>query len=234
MSIVFIENLTKKLDKEKLLIDSLSLSIEEEEFVILTGPPGSGKSTLLSILAGFEKPTEGIVQVLGEDLFSLQTAKKLRFRRDNIGFVSQDEKLIENLSIIENVALPLIGVKESKTDIFLKASNIISYMGLEKKKNDFPPELSGAEKELALLCRALVKNPRLLLLDEPMKFLDHQTGVKVMTYLRQLAMDHQITVICSLADVRLYPFASRVIRMKNGKITDVLGESFNDTPFLRI
>jgi ABC-type lipoprotein export system ATPase subunit len=234
MSIVFVENLAKRVDSEKQVLQDLSLSIEEEEFVILAGPPGSGKSTLLSILGGFLNPDSGIVQVLGEDLFSMKSSKKYKFRTDNIGFVSQNGKLIDNLTILENVILPLLTENEDKADLKLKALNILSYMGLDKKKDDYPENLSGAERELALLSRALVKNPRLLLLDEPMKFLDHQTAVKVMTYLRQLAMDHQITVIASMSDVRLYPFASRVIRMKNGKITDVLGESFNDTPFLRI
>ena len=160
--------------------------------------------------------------------------QKAKFRRDNLGIVFQNGRLISSLTVLENVIAPLACGNDSKLNANLKALNVLNYMGIDKKKDCYLEELSGAELQLVSMSRALINQPRLLLLDEPTQFLDHQTGVKVMTYLRQMALDHQITIVCVISDVRLFPFASRVIRMKSGKIVDVLGESLLDSPFLRI
>jgi len=234
MSIVACNQIAKTFDDKKFILEGIDLQIEEEEFVMISGPPGSGKSTLLSILAGYIPPMSGSVSILGKNIFEMNSFEKAKFRRDNLGVVFQNGRLIPSLTVLENVIAPLICGKDSKVNANLKAMNVLNYMGIEKKANCYTDELSGAELQLVSLSRALVNQPRVLILDEPAQFLDHQTGVKVMTYLRQMALDHQITIISVLSDVRLYPFASRVIRLKSGKIIDVLGESLLDSPFLRI
>lgn len=234
MSIVTCSQLGKTFDGENWILDNVDLQIEGEEFIIITGPPGSGKSTLLSILGGYLTETKGEVLILGQKLPMLSPTERAKFRRENLGVVFQNGRLIPSLTVLENVITPLLCSKENRKSANLMAANILSYMGMDKKKDCYLDELSGAERELVALSRALVNQPKLLLLDEPTQFLDHQTGVKVMTYLRQMAMDHQMTIISVLSDVRLFPFASRIIRMKSGKINDILGESFLDSPFLRI
>ncbi len=234
MSIVACNQIAKTFDDQKFVLEGVDLQIEEEEFVMISGPPGSGKTTLLSILAGYQTPMSGTVAILGKNLFEMNSFEKAKFRRDNLGVVFQSRRLIASLTVLENVIAPLISGNDSKLNANLKAMNVLNYMGIDLKANCYTAELSGAELQLVALSRALVNQPRVLILDEPTQFLDHQTGVKVMTYLRQMALDHQITIISVLSDVRLYPFASRVIRMKSGKIVDVLGESLLDSPFLRI
>ena len=234
MSIVTCNQLSESFDGKKFVLEEIDLQINEEEFVMISGPPGSGKTTLLSILAGYLEPTSGSATILGKNLFEMTANQKAKFRRDQLGVVFQNGRLISSLTVLENVTLPLACGNDSKVNANLKSMNVLNYMGIDQKKDCYLEELSGAELQLVSLSRALVNNPRLLILDEPTQFLDHQTGVKVMTYLRQMAMDHQMTIVSVLSDVRLFPFASRVIRMKSGKIVDVLGESFLDSPFLRI
>ena len=234
MSIVTCNQLSESFDGKKFVLEEVDLHINEEEFVMISGPPGSGKTTLLSILAGYLEPTSGSSVILGKNLFEMSANQKAKFRRDELGVVFQNGRLISSLTVLENVTLPLCCGNDSKANAELKSMNVLNYMGIDQKKDCYLEELSGAELQLVSLSRALVNNPRLLILDEPTQFLDHQTGVKVMTYLRQMAMDHQMTIVSVLSDVRLFPFASRVIRMKSGKIVDVLGESFLDSPFLRI
>jgi ABC-type lipoprotein export system ATPase subunit len=234
MSIVSCTGLTKTFDGAHNVLDGIDLQIEEEEFIMIAGPPGAGKSTLLSILGGYLTPTSGAVSILESNLFEMTASQRGEFRRENLGMVFQNARLIPSLTVMENVILPLACSNEARSSAELKALTAINYMGIEKKKDSYLNELSGAELQLVSMSRALVNQPRVLLLDEPTQFLDHQTGVKVMTYLRQMALDHQITIVCALNDVRLFPFASRIIRMKSGKIVDVLGESFLDSPFLRI
>ncbi len=234
MSIVTCNQVKKSFDGDKFILEGIDLQIEEEEFIMISGPPGSGKTTLLSIITGFLSPTSGSVAVLGKDLFQMNSFQKAKFRRENLGVVFQNGRLISSLTVLDNVIASLVCGNDSKINAKLKALNVLNYMGIDKKKDCYLEELSGAELQLVSMSRALVNQPRLLLLDEPTQFLDHQTGVKVMTYLRQMALDHQITIVCVISDVRLFPFASRVIRMKGGKIVDVLGESLLDSPFLRI
>ena len=234
MSIITCNQVVKVSDAEKPLLNGIDLEIDEEEFIMISGPPGAGKSTLLSILGGYLTPTSGSVSILGKNLFQMNAFEKAKFRRENLGVVFQNGRLIASLTVLENILVPLLSSNQSKKNSTFKALNVLNYMGIEEKKDSYLDELSGAELQLVSLSRALVNEPKVLLLDEPTQFLDHQTGVKVMTYLREMAIDHQITIISILNDVRLFPFASRVIRMKSGRVVDVLGDFLIDSPFLRI
>ncbi|MBM3194005.1 MAG: ATP-binding cassette domain-containing protein [Chlamydiae bacterium] len=234
MSIITCNQVVKVSDAEKPLLNGIDLEIDEEEFIMISGPPGAGKSTLLSILGGYLTPTSGSVSILGKNLFQMNAFEKAKFRRENLGVVFQNGRLIASLTVLENILVPLLSSNQSKKNSTFKALNVLNYMGIEEKKDSYLDELSGAELQLVSLSRALINEPKVLLLDEPTQFLDHQTGVKVMTYLREMAIDHQITIISILNDVRLFPFASRVIRMKSGRVVDVLGDFLIDSPFLRI
>ena len=230
MTILRCHQVRKTFDGRKYVLEGIDFSIEEEEFILFTGPPGAGKTTLLSILGGYMEPSEGEVLLLDKNMFAMSAFEEAQFRKDHIGAVFQRGRLIPALTVLENVMIAMSHDRGSKE----KALTILSYMGMEEKHTFYPEQLSGAEMGLVALSRALVNEPKLLILDEPTQFLDHQTSMKVMTYLRQMAIDHQITVIAALNDIRLYPFASRIFRMKGGRIIDTLGDTFQDAPFIKL
>lgn len=198
----------------KRAVDLVSLSVEEGEFIIITGPPSSGKSTLIALMAGLLKPDSGECRVA--------TSKQ------HVGVVFQKLHLIESMSILENVLLPLqfshVPYRLAKN----RAMEALAEVGMEGESYTSPAKLSEGENQLVALARALVTDARVLLLDEPTSFLDHQTGVRVFTLLRQKVLDESLTIISVTNDVRLHPFGSRLVKMRSGKIEEIAGESLLD------
>jgi len=218
-------------------LNGVSCEIYQGECVILTGPPGAGKSTFLSLLGGMLQPTEGSVEVLGENLFTLSDKDRSLFRLQNIGYLFQSQCLIDSLSLLENVLIPLRFSQISDKEAKEMALERLNQMGMVGKKDLFPPQLSQGEKQLTALARAMVNYPKILLLDEPTNYLDHHMGVLIMTIIRDLVLDHGVTAVASIGDVRLHPFASRVFRMRSGLIVDILGEAVTGEappPYLKI
>jgi putative ABC transport system ATP-binding protein len=211
--------------KKESRLNGISCEIYEGECIILTGPPGSGKSTLLSILGGVLGPSEGDVEILGKNLFAISDKERSLFRLKNIGYVFQSQGLIDSLSVFENVMIPLrfIGVSDKQAKEM--ATDRLTQMGMLRKKDFFPPQLSQGEKQLTALARAMVNNPKILLLDEPTIYLDHHMGVLIMTIIRDLVLDQGVTAVASIGDLRLHPFATRVFRIRSGLIVDILGEA---------
>jgi putative ABC transport system ATP-binding protein len=215
----------KKSYTHNIALDGVSCDIFEGECIILTGPPSSGKSTFLSILGGILHPNEGRVEILEQDLFALSDKNRSLFRLQNIGYVFQTHGLIESLSVLDNVLVPLRFSKVADKLAKEMATERLNQMGMLRKKDLFPSQLSQGERQLTALARAMVHNPKVLLLDEPTSNLDHHMGVLVMTIIRDLVLDHGVTAVAAIGDVRLHPFASRVFRMRLGLIVDVLGEA---------
>lgn len=218
-------------------LQSIDLEIQRGEFVIITGFSGSGKTSLLSIMGGREIPPQGKCIVLGKD-WKARSKKEIRqIQSVEIGFVFQDLCLLEGLTIFDNLlmALEFVPIKESVKEF--QIMKILALLGLEEKKDQYLHQVSHADKQLAAIARACVIDPKIFLLDEPTAFLDHKSAVKVMTTLRQWVLDTQVTIVCVCNDVRLHPFAHRVIRMNGGEIVKVLGETVPDEippPFLKI
>lgn len=240
MSAITCVNLKKTYSRKTATVEALrglSCNIQEGELVILSGPPSSGKSTLLSIIGGLIQPDEGECLVFGKNLFKMNDQERSKFRLENMGYVFQDLKLSPSLNVFENVCLPLYLKGITKRVAKKRALEALDQMGFGSKLSLYIDEISQGEKLLVALARAFVSDPKILLLDEPTLNLDHARGVLVMTILRQLVLDHMVTVVAAIGDIRLSPFAHRIFKMKEGQISDVFGESdLHETapPYLRI
>ena len=203
-------------------LDKTSFKIDKGELVVILGPSGAGKTTCLNILGGMDKATKGSVIVDKNDI-SLSSEKDLvLYRRNDIGFVFQFYNLVQNLTALENVELAVQLCKDH-----LDPKTILKKVGLEKRMNNFPSQLSGGEQQRVAIARALAKNPKLLLCDEPTGALDYKTGKQILSLLEKTARKGKMTVIIITHNSAIAPMADKVIRFKNGKVEKV---EINDNP----
>ena len=216
MAIVTFENVTriyKSGDHEQKALDSVNLSLAEGKFVVILGPSGAGKSTLLNLLGGLDSPTSGKITVNGRDISTLTSNELADYRAATVGFVFQFYNLIPTLTVLENVAL----VKDIAADA-LDAKQMLTEVGLADHMKQFPAELSGGEQQRVSIARALAKNPKILLCDEPTGALDSETGVMVLKLLLSMARNYHKTIIIVTHNQNIAKMADVVIRVKNGKI----------------
>ena len=200
-------------DNKITALDGVSFDLERGEFAAVLGPSGSGKSTLLNILGGMDSCTSGAVTVAGREITALKDKELAAYRRNDIGFVFQFYNLMPNLTALENVRL-----SESKTG--MGAKEALSLVGLEKRLNNFPGQLSGGEQQRVSIARAIVKSPKLLLCDEPTGALDSNTGKAVAELLLRLSREQKQTVIIVTHNAQLSRVAGRVIRLSDGRIVE--------------
>ena len=193
-------------------LDGIDLSINQGEFVVILGPSGAGKSTLLNLLGGMDESTSGEIRV-GESIISKYNDKELtKYRANEVGFIFQFYNILPTLTVLENVNL----IKDvTKTD--KDAKEVLKSVGLSKHFNKFPSELSGGEQQRVSIARAVMKNPSVLLCDEPTGALDSATGAEVLKVLKNQC-DFDTTVIIVTHNSLIADVADRVIRIKNGKV----------------
>ena len=194
-------------------LDNVNLELEEGKFIVILGPSGAGKSTLLNLHGGLDSPTEGQILVEGKDIACLTGNALADYRASSVGFVFQFYNLIPTLTVRENVAL----VKEIVKDAF-PPEQMIAEVGLSDHLNQFPAELSGGEQQRVSIARALCKNPKILLCDEPTGALDSETGVMVLKLLLSMARNYGKTIVVVTHNQNIAKMADVVIRVKNGKI----------------
>ena len=192
-------------------LSGVSFSLDIGEFVVILGPSGSGKSTLLNILGGMDSASEGSVEVAGKDIVRFSEKQLVTYRRNDIGFVFQFYNLMQNLTALENVAL-------SESVGGMEAAEALRLVGLEKRADNFPAQLSGGEQQRVAIARAVVKNPRLLLCDEPTGALDSGTGKNIISLLLSLAKKKDKTIVVVTHNAKLAEVADRVIRLSDGRI----------------
>ena len=195
-------------------VDKIEIAIDKGEFVVVVGPSGAGKTTVLNILGGMDTVTSGDVLVDGENIAKYSQRKLTGYRRDDIGFVFQFYNLVPNLTAKENVELALQICKEP-----LDAVQVLKEVGLGNRLDNFPAQLSGGEQQRVSIARALAKNPKLLLCDEPTGALDYQTGKAILKLLQDTCRQKKMTVIVITHNSALTPMADRVIKIKNGKVS---------------
>ena len=227
MAYINFKNITKEYivgEKPIRAVDDASFTVEKGEFAIILGASGAGKTTALNILGGMDVATSGHISVDGRDITEYTREQLVGYRRTDIGFVFQFYNLVPNLTATENVELAL---QISKNP--LKAEEVLKDVGLGHRLNNFPAQLSGGEQQRVSIARALAKNPKILLCDEPTGALDYQTGKSILKLLQDTCREKEMTVIVITHNSALAPMADRVIEMKNGKISNI---TINDNPQL--
>lgn len=205
-------------------VDGIDFEVQKGEFVVIVGPSGAGKTTVLNILGGMDTASTGRVLVDGKDIAKYSQRKLTGYRRDDIGFVFQFYNLIPNLTALENVELALQICKNP-----LDAKRVLQEVGLGERMGNFPAQLSGGEQQRVSIARALAKNPKLLLCDEPTGALDYQTGKAILKLLQDMCREKGMTVIVITHNTAITPMADRVIRIKNGRVSEM---SLNAEPTL--
>lgn len=203
-------------------VDGIQFEIQKGEFVVIVGPSGAGKTTVLNILGGMDQASSGKVLVDGADIAGYSGRRLTAYRREDIGFVFQFYNLVPNLTALENVELALQICKDP-----LDAEEVLKEVGLGERMKNFPAQLSGGEQQRVSIARALAKNPKLLLCDEPTGALDYQTGKAILKLLQDMCREKGMTVIVITHNSALTPMADRVIKIKNGKVSSTV---LNDNP----
>ena len=218
-SLIRLFDVVKEYDKGTVkALNGINLDIFEGEFVSIIGPSGSGKSTLLNMLGALDKPTRGKVFIDGIDLVKEKDLSQ--FRQEKIGFVFQLHNLIPNLSVFDNVQIPLLPTGMSNKKMKEKASEIIAAVGLEDKKKQRPNKLSGGQRQRVAIARALVNNPSIILADEPTGSLDSKTGEMILNLLMQMHERYNVTLIIVTHDNDVAALAERTIKIKDGQIIE--------------
>ena len=197
------------------VLKGISLSIEDEDYVVILGASGSGKSTLLNMLSGLEKPDSGEITYDNQIISDLSDDEMTKFRKNNIGYIFQQYYLLPNLNVDKNVKM---GADLANNKNYKK---IIEAVGLKEKMKKYPFELSGGEQQRVAVARALAKNPKVLFLDEPTGALDEQTGRLVLDYISRLQEEMHFTVVMVTHNENIAQMAKSVIRMNSGNITEV-------------
>lgn len=208
---------------ETIAIDGVSIDVKEGEFVAVMGPSGCGKSTLLNILGLLDTPTEGTYYLGDKEVAALREKERSAYRRGKIGFIFQSFNLIEELTVEENVALPLtyLGVKGKERR--RRVSEVVERMGISHRLHHYPAQLSGGQQQRAAIARALVYRPGLILADEPTGNLDSKNGIEVMELLRELNKAGT-TIVMVTHSLRDASYAGRIINLFDGKVVDSLDE----------
>lgn len=225
MSYIEFQNITKEYNTGGNAIFALkdaSFSVEKGELAIILGASGAGKTTALNILGGMDTATSGHVMVDGSDITTYGKKQLTQYRRTDIGFVFQFYNLVPNLTALENVELASQICNDS-----LNAEQTLAKVGLEQRIKNFPAQLSGGEQQRVSIARALAKNPKLLLCDEPTGALDYNTGKQILQLLQDTCRREKITVLIITHNSTLAPMADRLIQFKNGT---VISETSNPTP----
>ncbi len=195
------------------VLKGINLDVEKGDFISITGSSGSGKSTLLNLIGGMDRPDRGSILVAGEDISSYKDEQLTLYRRESIGFIFQFFNLLPNITVFENVQMPLLlnGLEEED-----RVSEYIKRVGLAGKEASYPYQLSGGEQQRVAVARALIHDPEIILADEPTGSLDSRTGIIIMDLIKQLAEETHKAVILVTHEHYLSNYAKREIKIKDG------------------
>jgi putative ABC transport system ATP-binding protein len=222
-NIIEIQGLKKSFDKGRIkALNGIDLEIKKGEFVSIMGPSGSGKSTLLNMIGALDKADEGSIKVAGIDL--MKTKDLSNFRSQEIGFVFQLHNLIPNLSVLENVEIPMYEIKASSKEIRERALELLELMNFPNFSDTIkqkPTKLSGGERQRVAIARALVNHPSIILADEPTGALDSKTGDNILNVLKNLHQKENVTLILVTHEPYVANMADRIINILDGKVSKV-------------
>ncbi len=219
MTILEAKNVTKTytIDGRPIsVLKDVSFAIPQGQFVALVGSSGSGKTTLLSLLSGLDNPSEGRMVVEGQDITDLSEDELAPLRNETIGFVFQSFHLVPSLTARENITFPAELRQDREADA--KADSLLERVGLLKRGNNFPHQLSGGEKQRVAICRALINNPKIVFADEPTGNWDSKNGQAILDLLLDLQKERQTTLILVTHDMKLAKLADRIITLHDGRV----------------
>jgi putative ABC transport system ATP-binding protein len=215
-NIIEIKGLKKSYDNGKIkALNGMDLEVKKGEFISIMGPSGSGKSSLLNMIGALDRADEGSIKVAGIDL--MKTKKLYEFRSKEIGFVFQMHNLIPNLSVLENVQIPMFETKTSSKDMKKRALDLLKAVNLEDKINQKPTKLSGGERQRVAIARALVNHPSIILADEPTGSLDSKTGEVILNLLKDLHSKENVTLVMVTHEPYVGQMAERTVTVLDGK-----------------
>ena len=222
MEILKVEHLTKIYGKEEnqvIALNDVSFSVEKGEFVAIVGASGSGKSTLLHLIGGVDRPTSGMVEINGQNIYNFDDDKLAIFRRRQIGLIYQFYNLIPILNVEENITLPLdLDNRKIEKE---KVDSLLSLLGIVQRRKHLPNELSGGEQQRTSIGRALITSPAIVLADEPTGNLDSKASDDIATLLKKSNKDYHQTIIMITHDPKIASYADRMIKLEDGKIIEV-------------
>lgn len=225
MSFIEFDNVYKRYQTGEIIItaaDGVSFQIEKGEFCLIVGASGAGKSTVLNLLGGLDACDEGKIRVAGKLINGLDEKALIDYRRNDVGFVFQFYNLVPNLTALENVELSSQIVAKA-----LKPEKVLQWVGLGQRMDNFPSQLSGGEQQRVSIARALTKNPKLLLCDEPTGALDYKTSKQILKLLQKTCRETGTTVVVITHNQALADMADRIITMRSGKVIQI---AVNDHP----
>ncbi|UOD33741.1 ABC transporter ATP-binding protein [Deferribacteraceae bacterium V6Fe1] len=212
---------TNKSYGETKVLKSINLHIEDGEFVSIMGPSGSGKSTLLNIIGAMDRPDSGEVIINGINVTDFNEEELTDFRKKYIGFVFQFFNLFNNLTVYENILIPLLisGIEKEK-----EIENVLDILGIKNKKNNFAHQLSGGEQQRVAIARTIIKEPKIILADEPTGSLDTVTGEKILNILKELNEKYKTTIVMVTHNEEIAKFTDRIIHIRDGHIRDGISD----------
>jgi putative ABC transport system ATP-binding protein len=198
----------------------VSLSVAAGEFVALMGPSGCGKSTLLQLCGAMDRADAGRLAIDGRDVAGLDDSAVTKLRRERVGFVFQFFNLLPTLTVLENIAMPLLLARRPETEAFAAARSLAERVGIEHRLDHLPPQISGGEAQRAAIARAVVHRPALLIADEPTGSLDSVNGERVLALLREVHREFGVAILLATHDVQVAAAGERIVRMRDGLIID--------------
>jgi len=196
----------------------VSLKVEKRDFIAIMGPSGSGKSTLLHMVGALDKPTSGTILLDGKDISKMRESQLARLRGKKIGFVFQFFNLHPTLTALENIELPMMIIETNKTERRKKALDLLKSVGLEKRGDHFPNQLSGGEHQRIAIARALANDPEIILADEPTGNLDTKTEAEIMNFLLKIQDEKKMTVAVITHEQEIAQYAKKIVHIVDGKI----------------
>lgn len=203
------------------VLHDISLDVKYGEMTLFVGPSGCGKTTLISIIGAILEPDTGEVMTLNHQIHKMDTDEKTEFRKNNVGFIFQQFNLISTLTVEENVAIPLLINNEPHNVAIKKAKEILEMMEIGSKAKELPNKLSGGEQQRVAISRALVKDPNLIICDEPTASLDGHTGRKIVELLKRTTTSPDKAVIIVTHDNRIFEYGDTMVKMEDGRINEI-------------
>lgn len=223
-NVIVVKNLKKSYmigTNESVILHDINFKIKKGEFVSIMGPSGVGKSTLLYLLGGLDKPTSGKILIGGKNITAIREKEFSRLRRQKIGFVFQFYNLVNNLSIEDNIMLPLLLDGKKRKNYTQKLDEILDLVGLKDKRNLTPRELSGGQQQRVAIARSLIYEPDILFLDEPIGNLDSKNGTEVMELFKKINSEFKKTIIQVTHSEEAAQYGTVIYRMKDGRISNI-------------